>query len=71
MDDEPAHGLRLSPTALSRADAARLLTRLGGQPITESMLQEDIDAGAPMNPDGTLNLVHYGAWLVKERSVGD
>lgn len=56
----------LNPSTLSLADAARLLTKVGGQPVTESMLHEDIAAGAPTNPDGTLNLIHYGAWLVKE-----
>ena len=58
----------LSPTAMSLRDAARLLTRTGGDPVSESMLQADIDAGAPVNADGTLNLVHYAAWLVKEMS---
>jgi hypothetical protein len=32
------------------------------------MLQADIDDGAPRNPDGTMNLVHFAAWLVKEIS---
>ena len=58
----------LSPTAMSLHDAARLLTHLGGDPVSGGMLQADIDAGAPVNPDGTLNLVHYAAWLVKEMS---
>jgi hypothetical protein len=53
------------------ADAARLLTRIGGQPITKGMLEADLAAGAPTNPDGTLNLVHYAAWLVKEMNRGD
>ena len=48
------------------ADAAKVLTKIGGVQITEAMLQEDIDSGAPVNTDGTLNLVHYGAWLVRE-----
>lgn len=61
----------LSPTALSVADAARLLSRLGGSTITEAMLRADIDAGAPTNPDGTFNVVHYAAWLVKETSIGE
>ena len=29
-------------------------------------LQADIDDGAPVNTDGTVNLVHYAAWLVRE-----
>jgi hypothetical protein len=61
---------RLNPAALPVADAARVLTRLGGKPVTEAMLRADIDAGAPTNADGTLNLVHYAAWLVKEMSAG-
>jgi hypothetical protein len=56
----------LSPTAMSVRDAARLLSRTGGQPISQEMVEADIAAGAPTNPDGTLNLVHYAAWLVKE-----
>ena len=61
---------RLNPAALSVADAARVLTRLGGGEVTESMLRADIDAGAPTNADGSLNLVHYAAWLVKELAGG-
>jgi len=64
---------RLNPAALGVADAARVLTRIGGasaKPITEEMLRADIDAGAPTNANGTINLVHYAAWLVKEMSVG-
>jgi hypothetical protein len=61
---------RLNPAALPVADAARVLTRLGGKAVTEVMLRADIDAGAPVNADGTLNLVHYAAWLVKEMTSG-
>ena len=43
---------------------------LGGKPVTDAMLRADIDAGAPVNADGSLNLVHYAAWLVKEMSAG-
>jgi uncharacterized ferredoxin-like protein len=56
----------LNPNALSLADAARLLARVGGQAVTVEMLQADIAAGAPTNADGTINLVHYAAWLLKE-----
>jgi hypothetical protein len=59
------------PTSLTLADAARLLTRAGGQPVTVEMLKADIAAGAPVNDDGTINLVYYGAWLMREASSGD
>lgn len=61
----------LNPTALSVEDAARLLTTVGGQPISEAMIELDIAEGAPTNANGTLNLVHYAAWLVKEMASGD
>ena len=61
---------RLNPAALGVADAARVLTRMGGKPVTEEMLRADIDAGAPTNANGTINLVHYAAWLAKEMNAG-
>jgi hypothetical protein len=51
---------------LTLADAAQLLSRVGGQPVSVSMIQADLASGAPVNADGTLNLVHYAAWLVRE-----
>ncbi len=61
---------QLNPAALSVAHAARLLTKAGGQVVSEAMLRADLDAGAPSNPDGTLNLVHYAAWLAREMGHG-
>lgn len=60
---------RLNPAAMSSADVARVLTRLGGSPVTEDMLRADIDAGAPTNADGSINLVQYAAWLVQQMSA--
>ena len=54
---------RVNPAALAVADAARLLAKAGGEPVTEAMIAADIRDGAPTNPDGTVNLVHYAAWL--------
>jgi hypothetical protein len=62
----------INPAALTPSDAARLLAKVGGPSITEAMLRDDLAAGAPTNADGTINLVHYCAWLVREmnRSAG-
>jgi len=70
MADDPDKS-PLRPTALPLRDAARLLSRAGGQPITVAMLEADVADGAPTNPDGTINLVHYAAWLVRELTSGD
>lgn len=56
----------LNPSSLTVANAARLLTKAGGQSVTVEMLEADLGAGAPTNADGSINLVHYTAWLVRE-----
>lgn len=55
-----------SPTAMPIADLARLLTAAGGRAITAAMIEADVESGAPTNADGTMNVVHYAAWLAKE-----
>jgi hypothetical protein len=62
---------KLSPTALSVQDAARLLTSVGGAPVSEEMIELDIAEGTPTNADGTIHLVYYAAWLVREMAGGD
>jgi hypothetical protein len=61
----------LNPASLTVVDAARLLTKVADQPVTADMLRADIDAGAPANADGTINLVNYAAWLVREMESRD
>ena len=58
-------------TALTPAQAAKILAAAGSRRITEAMVRADIEAGAPTNADGTLNLIHYAAWLAKEAAHGD
>jgi hypothetical protein len=61
----------LSPTSLPVADFARLLAKIGGCAVTSAMIEADLSAGAPANPDGTINLIHYAAWLAREVYHGD
>jgi hypothetical protein len=61
----------LNPLAVPIPDAVRLLSRLGSKPISEAKIREDIESGAPVNPDGTLNLVDFAAWLVLEMGRTD
>ena len=63
MSEHNAEG-RLDPQGLRLADLARVLSAMGPRPVTVAMLEADIAAGAPINPDGTMNLVQYAAWLV-------
>ena len=57
---------QMKPTALSLVDAARVLSKVGDEKVTAAMLHRDIEAGAPANADGTINLVHFAAWLLRE-----
>jgi len=68
---EGRQGTQLSPQTLRLADLARILSAFGGRPVTVEMLEMDIEDGAPTNPDGTINLVNYAAWMVGEMGRGD
>ena len=58
----------LNPTAMTPAALARVLG------LPEAAVRTHIERGAPVAPDGTINLVHYAAWLnhyLKQRHDGD
>ena len=69
MGAEP-NKFALNPQALAIADAARVFSAAAGATISVAMLEADVGADAPVNADGTLNLVHYAAWLLRERGRG-
>lgn len=56
---------RASAASLTAAQLAEMLSRASDTEITEEHIKADIDAGAPTNPDGTINLLQYGAWTVQ------
>jgi len=60
----------LNPRALSVEDLARVLTSSGPDPVTVEMIQDDVADGAPTNPDGTIDLIQFAAWLLQEISRG-
>ncbi len=61
---------KLNPSALSIESAVKVLQAAGAKQVTGEKVQADIDQGAPTNKDGTINLVHYAAWLVKGMGRG-
>lgn len=52
--------------ALSAVEMARVLSAAGGRPVDAAVVQADVDAGAPVDSDGRLNLLSYTAWLAKQ-----
>ena len=66
MADTNPHGGQsgpISPQSLRLEDVARIMSGVGHNCVTAEMLQADIEAGAPVNRDHTMNLVTYAAWL--------
>jgi len=57
--------MKTSIKSLSKPAMSRLLG-LSGATITAEVIRADVAAGAPENADGTMNLIHYMAWLIKE-----
>ena len=51
---------------MSKADFIQVLRHYGCRTITEAKLDEQIAAGAPLNENGTVNIVNYTAWVLKE-----
>lgn len=61
----------VDPNRLSAAQLAKLLSAAARVQIPLEHITADLADGAPTNPDGTLNLVQYAAWVVKEMGRGD
>ncbi len=53
----------ISPVSMTVAQMAKALTAVSAGPVKATQIRADLKAGAPSNPDGTLNLVHYAAWM--------
>lgn len=60
----------LDPNRLTPEQAAKLLSAAAKVRIPVEQIVADFEAGAPRNPDGTMNLMHYAAWLVNEMGRG-
>jgi hypothetical protein len=63
---------RMNPNALTPEQVAIVLSKGSANRwrVTEADVRADIEAGLPTNPDGTLSLMTYCAWLLRERSRG-
>ena len=55
-------------TSINIPDLAKLLKHAGSTHASEDAIRDDVGKGAPVNQDGTINLIHYTAWLLREVS---
>ncbi len=51
-------------------DLAAVLTKAYGSPVEPGMIEADIQSGAPVNRDGSVSLVAYVAWMIKQEHDG-
>ena len=58
-------------TAITPKKLAEILRKSGSREVSEATIAADIEAGAPVSEDGTINMIEYAAWLVREMSRGD
>ncbi|HEX7010766.1 MAG TPA: hypothetical protein VF184_12355 [Phycisphaeraceae bacterium] len=66
-DEQPQ---KLQITAIPVADAARVLASAYGRRVTEEQVRTVAEAGGLIRADGTINLLEYTAYLVKEMAHG-
>ena len=57
--------------ALPKESVVRVLKISGSRTISLERLEKDIEEGAPVNEDGTIDLIAYGAWILKGGINGD
>ena len=62
---------QVDPTRLSVEQAAKLLAAAYRERIDPEKIRLDIQSGAPVNADDTINLMHYAAWQAKEMGRGE
>ena len=62
---------RFDPHHLTKDQVVSVLTRSGSRTMTMERLEADLASGAPLNEDGTVDIVAYAAWILKGKLNGD
>jgi hypothetical protein len=62
---------QVDPTKLTVEQLVKLLSATYRERIDEITIRRDLESGAPVNADQTINLVHYAAWQTKEMGHGE
>ncbi len=69
MTKRPTHPINAS--SMTASQLATVLSKACGDAIDAAAIEADLEAGAPRNDDGSVNLIRYAAWLVQEASKRD
>lgn len=60
-----------NPRALTKEEVVTVLRHSGSRTISKEALEADIESGAPVNEDGTVDIIAYAAWILKGNGNGD
>ena len=58
--------MELNVPPMNKAQFIQVMQHYGCRSITEEKLEEHLAAGAPVNEDGSINIVNFTAWILKE-----
>ncbi|XZE36005.1 hypothetical protein SH501x_001556 [Pirellulaceae bacterium SH501] len=61
----------VDPNRLTVEQASKLLSAAANIRVPQELIASDLASGAPKNKDGTISLVAYAAWMLKEMSRGE
>jgi len=70
MKQRDEQSQKLQITAISVVDAAKVLASAYGRRVTEAQVRAVAEAGGLVRADGTINLLEYVAYLVREAAHG-
>ena len=59
------------PKHLTKDEVVKVLKLSGSRTISLENLERDIAEGAPVHEDGTMDIIAYGAWILKGNRNGD
>ena len=57
-------------TAIQPEKLLEILRRSGSREVSAEIIADDIATGASVSEDGTINMIEYAAWLIRETSRG-
>ena len=60
----------LKMTAIQQDQLLEILRKSGSREVSAETITADIASGAPVAEDGTINMIEYASWLLKEASRG-
>ena len=59
-----------NPRSLTKEEVYTILKSAGSRTVTPEGIDADIEAGAPVNEDGRMDIIAYAAWILRREQHG-